>query len=79
MFLERYSIGLVENEKTNHTTSNNISTGSKNLRGFISCLIRSKNKSKELNDSIKEKVRELGGKATSLLGDGLSEINGLNQ
>ena len=36
-----------------------------------------KNKSKDLNDSIKEKVGELGGKATSLLGDGLSEINGL--
>ena len=36
-----------------------------------------KNKSKELNDSIKEKASELGGKATSLLGDGLSEINGL--
>jgi hypothetical protein len=36
-----------------------------------------KNKSKELNDSIKEKAGELGGKATSLLGDGLAEINGL--
>lgn len=36
-----------------------------------------KNKSKELNDSIKEKASELGGKATSLLGDGLAEINGL--
>ena len=36
-----------------------------------------KNKSKDLNDSIKEKVGELGGKATSFLGDGLSEINGL--
>ena len=36
-----------------------------------------KNKSKDLNDSIKEKVGELGGKATSLLGDGLAEINGL--
>jgi hypothetical protein len=36
-----------------------------------------KNKSKELNDSIKEKAGELGGKATSLLGDGLTEINGL--
>ena len=35
-----------------------------------------KNKSKELNDSIKEKAGELGGKATSLLGDGLAEING---
>ena len=36
-----------------------------------------KNKSKDLNDSIKEKVGVLGGKATSLLGDGLAEINGL--
>ena len=36
-----------------------------------------KNKSKELNVSIKEKAGELGGKATSLLGDGLAEINGL--
>ena len=36
-----------------------------------------KNKSKELNDSIKEKAGELGDKATSLLGDGLAEINGL--
>jgi len=36
-----------------------------------------KNKSKELNDSIKEKAGELGGKATSLLGDGLAEINEL--
>jgi hypothetical protein len=36
-----------------------------------------KNKSKDLNYSIKEKAGELGGKATSLLGDGLSEINGL--
>ena len=36
-----------------------------------------KNKSKELNDSIKEKAGELGGKATSLLGDGLTVINGL--
>ena len=36
-----------------------------------------KNKSKDLNYSIKEKAGELGGKATSLLGDGFSEINGL--
>ena len=36
-----------------------------------------KNKSKELNDSIKEKAAGLGGKATSLLADGLAEINGL--
>ena len=27
-------------EKTNYTTTNSISTGSKNLRGFISCLIK---------------------------------------
>ena len=36
-----------------------------------------KNKSKELNDSIKEKAAGLGDKATSLLADGLAEINGL--